>query len=401
MLRVFLFLLNAYLLLSIDPRNSYTLRKNIVMKTTQLEDVELSNSSSRKKKFNSAAEKAGLPPGTLVHIGKKHKSDCKISVTQYSKETLMQRELHSIKELEHLRNDHLITWINVDGLSDVATIESIGEFLNIHPLVLEDILSTHQRPKLEEYDNFLYIVIKDTEISLDKKLNLQYEQISILLLDHYVVTFKEKSDDTFTSIYSHLSSRNCRIRQFDSDYLAYVIIDTIVDKYFVIEDHLDVVLGPLENNIFFDSDENLLHTIQRIKRSLISMRRNIAPVRELLAALQRSDSDLIHEKTVRYFGDVYDHVLRVMDSLDSFRDRMSDMHDIYLSSLSNKMNETIKILTIFTSIFIPMTFIAGVYGMNFDYLPELRWRWGYPAIWVVFISLGIGMLIFFRKKKWI
>lgn len=336
-----------------------------------------------------------------VHIGKKHEPDCKISVTQYSKETLIQRELHSVKELEHLRNDHLITWINVDGLSDVTTIESIGKFLNIHPLVLEDILSTHQRPKVEEYDNFLYIVIKDLEINPDNELGLQYEQISILLLDHYVVTFKEKSDDTFTSIYNHLNNRNSRIRQFDSDYLAYVIIDTIVDKYFVIENHLDDVLGPLENNIFFNSDENLLQTIQRIKRSLVSMRRNIAPVRELLAALQRSDSDLIQERTMRYFGDVYDHVLRVMDSVDSFRDRMSDMHDIYLSSLSNKMNETIKILTIFTSIFIPMTFIAGVYGMNFEHMPELKWRWGYPAIWVVFISLGIGMFIFFRKKKWI
>ena len=216
--------------------------------------------------------------------------------------------------------------------------------------MLEDILSTHQRPKIEEYDNFLYIVIKDIEIQPDKELSLQYEQISILLLDHCVITFKEKTDDTFTSIHGHLNSRNSRIRQFDSDYLAYVIIDTIVDKYFVIEDHIDEVLGPLENNIFFDSDANLLQTIQRIKRSLVSMRRNIGPVRELLAALQRSDSDLIQEKTMRYFGDVYDHVLRVMDSVDSFRDRISDMHDIYLSSLSNKMNETIKILTIFTSI---------------------------------------------------
>jgi len=360
-----------------------------------------SNSSSHKKTTNGASKKSGLPPGSLVHVGKKHKSECKISVTQYSKETLIQRELCSVKELEHLKTDHLITWINVDGLSDIITIESIGEFLNIHPLVLEDILSTHQRPKIEEYDNFLYIVIKDIEIQPDKELSLQYEQISILLLDHCVITFKEKTDDTFTSIHGHLNSRNSRIRQFDSDYLAYVIIDTIVDKYFVIEDHIDEVLGPLENNIFFDSDANLLQTIQRIKRSLVSMRRNIGPVRELLAALQRSDSDLIQEKTMRYFGDVYDHVLRVMDSVDSFRDRISDMHDIYLSSLSNKMNETIKILTIFTSIFIPMTFIAGVYGMNFEYMPELKWRWGYPAIWVVFIIAGIGMFAFFRRKKWI
>lgn len=359
------------------------------------------NQSTRKRIFKSAAKKAGLPPGALVHVGKEHELGCKISVTQYSKDTLIQREICSITELEQFKNDQLITWLNVDGLSDIDTIESIGQFLSIHPLVLEDILSTHQRPKIEEYDNFLYLVIKDIEIGSDQEFDLQYEQISVLLLANFVITFKEKTDDTFTPIYGHLKNRNSRIRQYGSDYLAYAIIDTIVDKYFAIEEYLDEMLGPLENNVFFNSDTNFLQTIQQIKRNLIFMRRNIAPVRELLAAVQRSGSDLIHEKTFRYFGDVYDHVLRVMDSLDSFRDRVSDMHDIYLSNISNKMNETIKILTIFTSIFIPLTFVAGVYGMNFEYMPELKWRWGYPAIWVIFIFLGIGMFIFFRKKKWI
>ncbi|PSJ16670.1 magnesium/cobalt transporter CorA [Nitrosomonas supralitoralis] len=350
---------------------------------------------------SSAADKSGLPAGTLIHIGTKHQSECKISVIQYNAETLIRHDITSISELQQLQNTELITWVNVDGLSNIGIIEGIGHELDIHPLVLEDILSTHQRPKLEEYDDFLYMVIKG--ISLDQKTNfcLQYEQISILLLTKYVITFKEKSDDTFDPIYSHLKNRNGRLRQYGSDYLAYVILDTIVDEYFVVEDSLDDVIDPLEDNILFNSSRDMLQTVQHIRRSLISMKRNISPLRELLATIQRIDTPLLQEKTLRYFGDVHDHVLRVTDSLESYRERISAMHDIYLSSISNKLNETMKILTIFASLFIPLTFIAGIYGMNFEYMPELKWRWAYPAIWVIFILISVGLLIFFKKKKWI
>lgn len=350
--------------------------------------------------LSSAADKSGLPPGTLIHIGEQHASECKISVTQYNADTLIRQEINTISELKQLRNTELITWINVDGLSDIHIVESIGQELNIHPLVLEDILSTHQRPKLEEYDNFLYLVIKGISLSQEKNFNLQYEQISILLLANYVVTFKEKADDTFDPIYSHLQNPNGRLRQFGSDYLAYVILDTIVDEYFVVEDNLDEIIDPLEDNILFNSNKEMLQTVQQIRRGLISMKRNISPLRELLATIQRADTPLLQEKTLRYYGDVYDHVLRVTDSLESYRERISAMHDIYLSSISNKLNETMKILTIFASIFIPLTFIAGIYGMNFEYMPELKWRWGYPAVWAVFIMTSAGLLIFFKRKKW-
>ena len=350
--------------------------------------------------LSSAADKSGLPPGTLIHIGEKHESECKITVTQYNVDTLIRQEISSMTELKHLKSAELITWVNVDGLSDIHIVESIGQELNIHPLVLEDILSTHQRPKLEEYDDFLYLVIKGISLNQGKNFSLQYEQISILLLANYVVTFKEKADNTFDPIYSHLQNHNGRLRQLGSDYLAYVILDTIVDEYFVVEDNLDEIIDPLENNILFNSNKEMLQTVQQIRRGLISMKRNISPLRELLATIQRADTPLLHEKTLRYYGDVYDHVLRVTDSLESYRERISAMHDIYLSSISNKLNETMKILTIFASIFIPLTFIAGIYGMNFEYMPELKWRWGYPAVWAIFIMISAGLLIFFKRKKW-
>lgn len=354
-----------------------------------------------KTELSSAADKSGLPAGTLIHVGEKHDSQCKISVTQYNAGTLKRHEIASIAELQQLKNAELITWVNVDGLSDIHVVESIGLELNIHPLVLEDILSTHQRPKLEEYDDFLYLVIKGISLNQDKKFCLQYEQISILLLANYVITFKEKTDDTFDPIYNHLQNRNGRLRQYGSDYLAYVILDTIVDEYFVVEDSLDDVLDPLEDNILFNSNKEMLQTVQQIRRGLISMKRNISPLRELLATIQRIDTPLLQVRTLRYYGDVYDHVLRVTDALESYRERISAMHDIYLSSISNKLNETMKILTIFASIFIPLTFIAGIYGMNFEYMPELKWRWAYPAVWVVFIAISVGLLVYFRKKKWI
>ncbi|MDP1557919.1 MAG: magnesium/cobalt transporter CorA [Nitrosomonas sp.] len=351
--------------------------------------------------LHSSADKSGLPPGSLVHIGEKHEAGSKISVTQYNLDTLLQQDIASIDELKQLQNSGLITWVNIDGLSDTRIVESIGQELNIHPLVLEDILSTHQRPKLEEYENYLYLVVKGISVDQTNDFSLRYEQISILLLANYVVTFKEKADNTFNPIHNHLHNEKNRLRQSGSDYLAYVILDTIVDEYFVVEDNLDEIFDLLEDNLVFNPGKESLQLIQQVRRELITMKRSISPLRELLATIQRTDTALLQEKTSRYYGDVYDHVLRVTDSLESFRERIAAMHDIYLSSLSNRMNETMKILTIFASIFIPLTFIAGVYGMNFEYMPELKWRWAYPALWVLFISISIGLLIYFKKKGWL
>ncbi|SFP41407.1 magnesium transporter [Nitrosomonas cryotolerans] len=348
-----------------------------------------------------SADKSGLPPGSLIHIGEKHAAERSISVIQYSTDKLIRHDIRAIGELRQLQNKALITWVNVDGLNDTSVIEEIGQELNIHPLVLEDILSTHQRPKLEEYEDYLYLVAKGISLDRQQHFHLQYEQISILLLANYVVTFKEKADDTFKPIYAHLQNGKARLRQFGSDYLAYVILDTIVDEYFVVEDSLDEIIDSLEDDLLLDANTRILRDIQQLRRELITMKRSISPLRDLLAIIQRTDTVLLQEKTLRYYGDVYDHVLRVTDSLDSYRERIAALQDIYLSSISNKMNETMKILTIFASIFIPLTFITGIYGMNFEYMPELKWRWSYPLLWVLFICISIALLIVFKRKKWL
>ncbi len=357
---------------------------------------------NNQKAPKSSADKSGLPPGSLVHIGKVHDTSTTVSVIQYNEKTLTHHDDVLTSKLGQFKNSDVITWINVDGLSDISVVESIGNEFNIHPLVLEDILSTHQRPKLEEYEDYLYLVVKGININLDDSLKLQYDQISILLLKNHVITFRERTDNVFNPLYHRLKNAKGRLRRASaSDYLAYAMLDAIVDEYFVVGDGLDVVFERLEDELLSEPGSEILQSIQQIRRELITIKRNISPLRELLASIKRLDTDLIKEETLRYYDDIYDHVLRITDALESYREIIASMQDVYLSSLSNKMNETMKVLTIFSTIFIPMTFLAGVYGMNFEYLPELKWRWGYPVLWGVFIFCTILLLIFFKKKKWL
>jgi magnesium transporter len=354
-----------------------------------------------KTTLSSAADKSGLPPGTLVHVGEKHEIASRISVIQYNQQVITECEIESIAELQQLRRDDLMTWVNIDGLSDTRIIEDIGVLLNIHPLILEDILSTHQRPKLEEYEDYIYLVVKSISTDYNNQWALQYEQISILLLVNCVVTFREKAGEIFTPVSYRLRNRMDRLRQNGGDYLTYVLLDSIVDEYFVIEDHLDEIIDEVEESLLSDPGQKTLQTIQHLRRELIMMKRSISPLRELLSTIRHANTGLFQEKTLRYYGDVYDHVLRVTDSLDSYRERIAVIQDIYLSSISNKMNETIKVLTIFAAIFIPLTFIAGVYGMNFEYMPELKWRWAYPTLWGIFIGISVGLIVLFKRKKWL
>jgi len=243
------------------------------------------------------------------------------------------------------------------------------------------------------------LVIK--ALSLADEFNVEYEQVSLLLLDKFVFTFKEKPDAIFDPIFSRLNNDKSHLRNLGTDYLTYIIMDTIVDEYFSLQDTFDELIESVEDELLSDPSAQTLNTIQKIKRELIFLRRSVSPLRELLASIQRSESQLLNDKTKRYFGDVYDHVIRVSEAMESYRDLIAGMLDIYLSSVSNKMNETMKILTVFASIFIPLTFIAGVYGMNFEYMPELKWRWGYPALWAVFIGVSVFLLRFFKKKNWL
>jgi magnesium transporter len=347
-----------------------------------------------------SSEKSGLPPGSLVHVGEVHTHEHKISVINYNKSTLEKRTAKSIEELLPYKTTDTITWVIIDGLKDVSIIDAIGQHFGIHVLVLEDILNTHQRPKFEEFDGYLYIVIKAISLG-NEDFNVEYEQISLLILNNFVFTFMEKPDALFDPILSRLDNDKSQIRNLGADYLAYIIMDTVVDEYFALQDAFDELIESVEDKLLSDPSTQTLSIIQKIKRELIFLRRTVSPLRELLAAIQRSESPLLNEKTRRYFGDIYDHAIRIIEAIESYRDLIAGMLDIYLSSVSNKMNETMKVLTVFASIFIPLTFIAGVYGMNFEYMPELKWRWGYPVLWFIFIGVSVFLLRFFKKKKWL
>lgn len=341
-----------------------------------------------------------MPPGSLVYVGKRAGHGSRMQLIDYSRDTIEEESIESVEEILPYIDKTTVTWLNVEGLGDVDLIASIGHALNIHPLVLEDILNTHQRPKFEEFDNYLYMVLKKLALE-GEAFSVSYEQISILVLDNFVVTFKEKPDDTFTPLKERLENGKGRLRSLGSDYLAYGILDSIVDQGFAILDSLDEIVESTEEKLLGNPSTDILVTIQRLKRELIHIRKSISPLREMLAAIVRTESVLIQEKTNIYFRDVYDHVLRIYESIDSYRDMLSGLLDIYISSVSNKMNEIMKVLTVFASIFIPLTFIAGIYGMNFEYMPELKWKWAYPTLWLSFVIIPVVLIIYFKRKKWL
>lgn len=347
-----------------------------------------------------ASEKSGLPPGSLVHVGEVHTHEHSIWMINYNKSGLQKKLVKSIDDIIPYRSQDTVTWVIIDGLKDVSVVDAIGRHFAIHGLVLEDILNTHQRPKLEEFEDYLYIVIKGIALG-NHDIHVVYEQISLLVLDNIVFTFKEKPDQVLEPIISRLDNDKSHIRSMGSDYLAYVIMDAVVDEYFVLQDTFDELIEAIEDELLINPTTQTLATIQKIKRELIFLRRSVSPLRELLASIQRSDSPLIKEHTKRYFTDVYDHAIRIIEAIESYRDLIAGMLDIYLSSISNKMNETMKVLTVFASIFIPLTFIAGVYGMNFEYMPELKWKWGYPVLWGMFAAISIFLLAYFKRKKWL
>jgi len=345
------------------------------------------------------AQKSGLPPGTLVHVGEHPGHDATVAISRWNGSSYEERIVDSLAEMNLDEATDKITWINITGLHDVDKIRGIGEFFNIHPLVLEDILNPNQRPKVEDFNDYLYIVLK--RLAFDRTtIRAHLEQISIVVLERHVITFGQTPDMLFDPVRRNLEVGKGRIRSEGTDYLAYVLLDSVVDQYFDFLDGLDELTEILENELLDNPTPDTLSDIQRINRVMIFARRAVSPAREMLASLLRGDSDLIHDSTTLYLRDVHDHSVRVMESIETYRDLTAGMLDIYLSSLSNRMNEIMKVLTAFASIFIPLAFITGIYGMNFEYMPELTWRWGYPAVWLVFVALAASLLWYFKKKKW-
>jgi magnesium transporter len=346
------------------------------------------------------SKKAGLPPGTLVHIGDKKLEKVRITIIDYDEENFEQKKAHNVEECFQFKTKPTVTWINIDGLHDVELIEKIGKHYEIHHLILEDILNTGQRPKFEDLENYIFIVLR--MLSYDEKAQLiNSEQVSMVLGRNYVLSFQENVGDVFEQIRERIRNAKGRIRKMGCDYLLYSLLDAIVDSYFSILERLGERIESLEEQLVREPSNKILEQIHRLKRELISLRKSVWPLRELISGLERSESELIKQTTDVYLRDLYDHTIQVIDTVESYRDMVSGMLDIYLSSISNKMNAVMKVLTIIATIFIPLTFIAGIYGMNFDYMPELRWKFGYGGVLLVMVGIGVIMLVLFKRKKWL
>ncbi len=352
------------------------------------------------EKIKKRSGKAGLPPGTLIHTGAKKTEEPKITIIDYDEEHFQEKQAKSIEECVVFKDQPTVTWINIDGLHQIELMEKLGECYGLHPLVLEDILNINQRPKVEDYENYLYIVVRMLSAQ-DKTRQIESEQVSLILGQNFVLSFQEDVGDVFDPIRERIRNGKGRIRKMGADYLAYGLLDAIVDNYFIIFEKLGERIETLEEQLVTSPAVQTLREIHALRREMIFLRKAVSPLREVIGRLERGESPLVKESTTIYLRDVYDHTIRVMDTLDTFRDMLSGMLDIYLSSVSNRLNSVMKVLTIIATVFMPLTFLAGVYGMNFKYMPELEWRWGYPFIWLVMIVIGVSMLIYFKRKKWL
>jgi magnesium transporter len=345
------------------------------------------------------AKKVGAPPGTLVYTGER-KEDFEISVFDYDATTYKEFKTDKIEDCFPFKDSPTVTWINIVGLHNIDVVENIGRYYSIHPLVLEDILNVHQRPKIEFFDDYIFVVAKMLSYN-ENSLSIESEQVSMIIGKNYQITFQERKGDVFEPVRERIRNGKGIIRKNKVDYLLYALLDVVVDSYFIILEKIGDELEDLEDRVILSPSPETSQSIHRLKRNFIELRKSVWPVREVLAALSRGESDLVNMKTIIYFRDVYDHAIRVIDTVETLRDVASGLLDIYLSSISNKMNETMKVLTIIATIFIPLTFIAGVYGMNFKYMPELEWKWGYPVILGIMLIIAVGMIVIFRRKRWL
>jgi magnesium transporter len=303
-----------------------------------------------------------------------------------------------VADLANAFEPDTVTWIDVDGLHNADLIGAVGKIFGIHPLLIEDILHTDQRPKVEQYPDYIFIVMQLLHW-VDNQV--EFEQLSLILGDSFVLTFQETNEDPFGPIRQRLQDPPGRLRRSGADYLAYSLLDVVVDNYFLILEELGEKIEALENRLVRDPSEDLLEPIYRLKREMLHLRRSVWPLREVVAGLQRGESSHFEESTLVYLRDVYDHIIQVIDTVETYRDIASSLIDIYLTGVSNRMNEVMKVLTVISTIFIPLTFITGLYGMNFAYMPELGWRWGYPVVWGIIVLISVVMLIYFRRRDWL
>ncbi len=350
------------------------------------------------KLFEKKADKAGLLPETIQYTGIPRMDDVIITLIDYDDKQFQEKKVDSIEETFPFKDQPTVTWINIDGLHQADIINQIGQHFQIHPLILEDIVHMDQRPKCEDLGDYIHLVLRMIYCMNNE---IHTEQVSLIIGDRFVISFQDIPGDVFDLIRERIRTHAGRIRQMGADYLAYSLIDAIVDNYFIVMENLGETIENLEDEVMTNPDKNTVQNLYTVKRKLLFLRKSVWPLREVINTLSKGESKLIKKQTSPYFKDLYDHTIQVVEMIETMRDMNAGMFDMYLSSISNKMNEIMKVLTIIATIFIPLTFIVGIYGMNFEYMPELKWPFGYFMVWSIMIAVASSMMIYFKKKKWI
>ncbi len=346
------------------------------------------------------SRKTGLPPGSLVHIGLEREEKTRITVFDYDVEHVEEREIRAFEELAPYIGKPSVTWIDVVGIHDPDLIGQIGRHFQIHPLLMEDIMNTTQRPKIDDLGKYICLILK--MITFDEAaMELHIEQLSLVFSDDFVLSFQESESGIFKPLRDRIRNNLGRVRKMGTDYLAYSLMDAVVDHYFVVMEKMGEKIDGLEDEVVANPKPDTLRGVQRLRDEILLVRRSVWPLREVISLLERAESPLVDKSSSFFFRDVYEHTIQVMDTVDTYRDILSGMFDIYLSSVSNRLNEVMKVLTIIATLFMPLTFLAGVYGMNFQNMPELKWQYGYFMLWGVMILIALAMLVYFRKRKWI
>jgi len=343
--------------------------------------------------------KVGLPPGSIFHVGEQKIEKVKITLTEYDEKKLETCEINSVEEIDPYTDTPQVTWVNVCGLHDTEMIKQIGEKFNIHPLVLEDILNTETRPKIEMTDDYIFIAMKMLTYNSNES-QIDIEQVSFILGNTFVFSFLEKSDNIFNPIKDRITNNYGRVRKQASDYLFYALMDVVVDQYFLLLEQIEQNIESLDDEVITNADRSQIEKIYNLKNKMLLTRRSLWPLRELFTRLIREESKLINKKIVPYLRDLLDHTMQVTETIELQREITNGLMETHLSMMSFKMNEVMKVLTVIATIFIPLTFIVGIYGMNFPNMPEMKWPWAYFALWGIMICIVIFMVFYFKRKKW-
>ena len=354
--------------------------------------------------FRRRSLKVGLPPGTLAAPEKEapHRPSepVRLTLIDYGPEHVEEKTVTEVPDWSSYRSSESISWINVDGVHDTEILEQIGDQFNLHPLVLEDVATAGQRPKVEDYGEYVYLILYMLQRG-EEPGTVHHEQVSIVLGPRFVLSFQEAPGDVFDPVRGRIRHGRGRIRRSGSDYLAYALADTVVDHYFVVAEAFSQQLENLEDELLEETEDDIPVTINHLRRELMYVRRSIWPLREVISMLQRSDNELVSAEIRPFLRDIYDHTIQVVDVIETYRELSSSLLDLHLSQISNRMNEVMKVLTIIGTIFIPLTFVAGIYGMNFEHMPELSWPWAYPLLLVLMAVLAVSLVIYFRRREWI